>query len=70
MFVTYKQYKDLKELSDHRAERIEYLEKRLEDLELEVAWSTGEIDFWQIECEKAEAKLKVKCKPWWRYVIS
>ena len=63
-------YRDLKELLDHRKERISYLEKRNEELELEVSWSAGEIDFWQTECEKAEAALAIKNKPWWRYVIS
>ena len=57
MFVLSKVYYDLLELSNHRAERIAYLEQRNEELELHNTWADGEIEFWMDQCRKAEDQL-------------
>ena len=56
------------------SEQVKELE---EQLELEVSWAEGEIEFWQHQCWTAEneveelrALLAQKDKPWWRYIIS
>ena len=57
-------------------QKLEAAEKRIEELEdqleLEVSWAEGEIEFWQDQCFEAEAK-ECQCKPskpWWRHIIS
>ena len=66
-----------KAMKKHPAElmnKINKLEARVEELEnelaLETSWAEGEIEFWQNECEKAEAALAKASKPFWRYIIS
>ena len=66
-----------KAMKKHPAElmnKINKLEARVEELEnelaLETSWAEGEIEFWQNECEKAEAALAKASKPLWRYIFS
>ena len=50
--------------------QLKYRIKELEDqLALETSWAEGEIEFWQDQCDIAEAK-ECQCKPWWRYIFS
>ena len=78
-----KQIAELEDVIRRRDSRIEMLEN---ELALETSWAEGEIEFWQDECNSAEASAAIlrtindslctsleelhNRKPWYRYVIS